>query len=238
MTSEKKMVIASVNAKSGDGSLRQALERANIPDRAVQSLVNRAMSHRFLDGKHVQDGTVRQALEFAGWSEEEIDYILYRSQSSVYDKDPAAKEPAKEYAAVAVVRLVKEATVPSFDVSSSARAAEFARPFFEGLPIEHFGVMLLNSANRVILYSKVSEGILNSSLVHPREVFQRAILGNACGVILVHNHPSGNPEPSGEDLRVTRQLVEGGKVLGIPVHDHLILTPDGKFTSFAERGLL
>ena len=68
-------------------------------------------------------------------------------------------------------------------------------------------------------------------------MFKAAILANAAALIVAHNHPSGNPEPSREDLKVTRQLVEAGKVMGIPLHDHLILTGDGH-TSFAERGLL
>ena len=84
---------------------------------------------------------------------------------------------------------------------------------------------------------KISEGILNSSLVHPREVFQRAILEPAASIILLHNHPSGNPEPSSEDLLVTRQLVEAGKIIGIPVQDHIILTASS-YTSMAERGIL
>ena len=83
----------------------------------------------------------------------------------------------------------------------------------------------------------ISRGILNSSLVHPREVFASAITASAAAVILVHNHPSGDPTPSVDDRVVTEQLVAGGKLLDIPVHDHVIIG-HGRYISFAEQGLL
>jgi len=110
-------------------------------------------------------------------------------------------------------------------------------PRLRHLKHEVFLVLLLDSANHLLRDVTVSSGILNSSLVHPREVFHPAILEPAAGVILLHNHPSGNPEPSGEDLRITRQLAEAGRILGIPVHDHVIIA-DSVATSFAERGLI
>lgn len=108
---------------------------------------------------------------------------------------------------------------------------------FEGLTTERFVVFILNSQNRVQAVDIVSEGTLNSSLVHPREVFRSAILGIGAAIIVAHNHPSGNPEPSREDIEITRQLSEAGKIIGIPVHDHLIFTGLA-YTSFAERGLI
>ncbi len=108
---------------------------------------------------------------------------------------------------------------------------------FKDLRHEEFWVLLLNSANQLIRDSRVTTGTLNSSLVHPRECFHEAIKEKAASVIFLHNHPSGNSEPSQEDISITKQLVESGKILGIPVHDHIILG-SGNFTSFAERGLL
>jgi len=102
---------------------------------------------------------------------------------------------------------------------------------------ERFIVFWLNSANKVVGYEVVSEGILNSSLTHPREVFRGAIVATAASVILAHNHPSDNIEPSQEDISITRQLVESGKILGIPVHDHIIFAGNS-YTSLAERGLV
>lgn len=111
------------------------------------------------------------------------------------------------------------------------------QPLLRDLKHETFRVLLLDSANHLMRDVKVSDGILNSSLVHPREVFRPAILELAAGIILLHNHPSGNPEPSAEDREVTKQIVDAGKIVGIPVHDHIIITASS-FTSFAERGLL
>ncbi len=108
---------------------------------------------------------------------------------------------------------------------------------FKDLVNERFAVLWLNSANRVTGFEIVSEGILNSSLVHPREVFRGAIVATAASIILAHNHPSENPEPSAEDIQITKQIVESGKILGLPVHDHVIFAGPN-YLSFAERGIL
>ncbi|WP_457653444.1 RadC family protein [Rhodocaloribacter sp.] len=110
-------------------------------------------------------------------------------------------------------------------------------PLMRDLKREVFRIVLLNTANYIIGDETVSEGGLAASIVEPRGVFRRAILENAAAVICLHNHPSGNPEPSREDVRITRQLVEAGKLMGIPVHDHLIIAGNG-YTSLAERGLM
>ena len=110
-------------------------------------------------------------------------------------------------------------------------------PQMRDLAREIFKVVLLNTANVIIGDFTVSEGGLAASIVEPRAVFQRALLENAAAVICLHNHPSGNPEPSREDIRITRQLVEAGKLMGIPIHDHLIVAGNG-YTSMAERQML
>jgi len=117
-------------------------------------------------------------------------------------------------------------------------AAKLVREYLSGVDREHFVGLYLDSSNKLIAIHTVSVGILNSSLVHPREVFKLALMVNAAGVIVAHNHPSGNIEPSGEDLKITRQLVEAGKILGIPLHDHIIVTARASYVSFAERGLI
>ncbi|MDN5347267.1 MAG: repair protein RadC [Clostridia bacterium] len=101
---------------------------------------------------------------------------------------------------------------------------------------EHFRTVSLNTKNQVLAINTVSVGSLNSSIVHPREVFKDPIRHSAAAVVLVHNHPSGDPEPSQEDLMVTRRLAEAGKILGIEVLDHLVLG-DGRYVSFKERNL-
>jgi DNA repair protein RadC len=110
-------------------------------------------------------------------------------------------------------------------------------PKLRDLKHEEFWALLLTSANRLIAEVTVTSGTLNSSLVHPRECFQEALKQSAATVIFLHNHPSGNAEPSQEDIAITKQLVESGRILGIPVHDHIIVAGDA-YTSFADRGLL
>lgn len=105
---------------------------------------------------------------------------------------------------------------------------------------ENFLVLCLNSRNyfgRLIRVGKVSVGSLNASIVHPREVFKEAIRADAASIILVHNHPSGSSEPSEDDLKITRRLVQAGKTLGIEVIDHVIVAKDGYY-SFADHKLL
>ena len=110
-------------------------------------------------------------------------------------------------------------------------------PRLEDLPVEEFHVAVLDAQHRMERDVAVTRGILNSSLVHPREVFREAIAERAAAIVLVHNHPSGDPTPSLDDRVVTEQLVAAGRLLDIPVHDHVIIGR-GRYVSFAEAGLL
>ncbi|HEY5563481.1 MAG TPA: DNA repair protein RadC [Clostridiaceae bacterium] len=102
---------------------------------------------------------------------------------------------------------------------------------------EYLKVILLNTKNLVISIEDVSIGSLNSSIVHPREVFSQAIKKSAASIVICHNHPSGDPTPSNEDINITKRLVESGKLLGIQLVDHLIIG-DGVYISLKEKGLL
>jgi len=102
---------------------------------------------------------------------------------------------------------------------------------------EHFRVVCLSTKNHVLGISAISIGSLNSSMVHPRECFKEAIRRNSNAIILLHNHPSGDPTPSREDIEVTRRLAEGGQILGIEVLDHVIIG-DNRYISLKERGIL
>jgi len=108
-------------------------------------------------------------------------------------------------------------------------------PLLRDLRQEEFHALLLNTQHRIIRSVLVTRGILDASLIHPREVFRSAIVESAAGVILVHNHPSGDPSPSKEDRVVTRELVAAGSAVGIPVLDHVIVG-ENSFVSLAERG--
>jgi DNA repair protein RadC len=108
-------------------------------------------------------------------------------------------------------------------------------PLMEDLKKEVFRLALLDSQNGLLRDVVISEGTLSASLVHPREVFKPAIVESAASIILLHNHPSGDPTPSREDLRLTRQLVECSKLLDLRIHDHVVIGK-GRFVSLAQRG--
>lgn len=110
-------------------------------------------------------------------------------------------------------------------------------PLMEDLKREVFRVALLDAQNGLLRDVVISEGTLSASLVHPREVFKPAILESAASVILLHNHPSGDPTPSRDDIRLTRQLVECARLLDLRVHDHVVIGR-GRFISLAERGII
>jgi len=140
---------------------------------------------------------------------------------------------------VAAMELGRRAAVESGGKDEPIRGPGdvFARvgPLLRDLRQEEFHALLLNTQHRVIRNVLVTRGILDAALIHPREVFRAAIVESAAGVILVHNHPSGDPSPSREDRVVTQQLVAAGSAVGIPVLDHVIIG-EGSFVSLAERG--
>lgn len=102
---------------------------------------------------------------------------------------------------------------------------------------EMFITLHLDGKNRIIAMDLVSIGSLNQSIVHPREVFKTALLSSAAAIILVHQHPTGDPSPSSEDIAITRRLKEAGDIMGIKILDHIIVG-EGQYLSFVERGLL
>jgi len=136
--------------------------------------------------------------------------------------------------------LVKDGTVPTTwdrQLRQSRDVADLMGPLAANLDREHFWLLALDGKNRVTALHVVSVGSLTAALVHPREVFVAAILAKAASIVLVHNHPSGDPSPSAEDLALTKRLCEVGDLVGIKVLDHLVLGEDS-FRSFADEGLL
>lgn len=146
---------------------------------------------------------------------------------------------------IGTLRLVREGTFPAPDgypdahvpVRSPRDVYHLMAPYAAREVGESFWILALDSQHRVTAPTVITRGILNASLVHPREVFQAAILAGAAAIVLCHNHPSGDPTPSQDDRAVTDQLVAAGRLLDIPVHDHVIVG-SGRYTSFAEAGLL
>ncbi|MFL5560856.1 MAG: RadC family protein [Gemmatimonadaceae bacterium] len=163
--------------------------------------------------------------------------------------DPRATtaETRRRRARLVTLRLVREGAFPAPEGYQPERVAirsptdvfAFMAPFAAREIAESFWILPLDSQHRLIGAGPtvITRGILNSSLVHPREVFCAAIVAHAAAVILSHNHPSGDPAPSSDDRVVTEQLVAAGRLLDIPVHDHIIIGC-GCYVSFAEAGLL
>ena len=149
--------------------------------------------------------------------------------------------PAKAARRAAAFELGRRlrARTPGVRVVLSAPADVYAAfgPLMEDLPREVFRVALLDAQNGLLRDRVISQGTLSASLVHPREVFKPAILESAASVILLHNHPSGDPTPSREDVRLTRQLVECARLLELRVHDHVVIGR-GRYVSLAERGII
>jgi DNA repair protein RadC len=131
------------------------------------------------------------------------------------------------------------ARTPGARTSLGSPAAVHAAfgPLMEDLPREVFRVALLDAQNGLLRDVIVSEGTLSSSLVHPREVFKPALLEPAASLILLHNHPSGDPTPSREDLKLTRQLVECAHLLDLRINDHVVIGR-GRYVSLAEKGMI
>ena len=119
-------------------------------------------------------------------------------------------------------------------ITSPSDVANIFIPLLRDEVKEKFIVVSLNSANKIIRYNVISTGSLNESVVHPREVFKVAIENNSANIVLLHNHPSGNCDASFADIKITKKLVEAGKLIGIEVFDHIIVT-EKKYYSFVEN---
>lgn len=142
-----------------------------------------------------------------------------------------------------VVRIkqeIREVSEPfgSYQIKSPDDAQKLAASYIADEDREVFLVMMLNTKNQVVGLHRAHVGSLNASIVHPREVMKSAILNNAASMIVSHQHPSGDPSPSREDIEVTKRLAEAGKILGIELLDHVIVTHTGKHISLKEKGYL
>lgn len=139
------------------------------------------------------------------------------------------------------ISLVKDGSleVDKNKVICSEVAAKIAMNYIgAGADREYFIVMMLSSQNKINAINTVGMGSLNAAIAEPREVFKPAILHNSAAIVMAHNHPSGNVEPSKDDIELTRKIKEAGKILHIPLLDHVIVAPDGQYTSFADKGLI
>ena len=123
-------------------------------------------------------------------------------------------------------------------ISGPDDVARVCGPQMRGLDREHFWALALNTKNQLLRTIEVSIGSLNASIVHPRELFKDAVKVSAASIVVVHNHPSGDPTPSGADIQLTRRLVKAGDVLGIEVLDHVVIGGSGEHASLRDLGLM
>ncbi|MFA9422149.1 MAG: DNA repair protein RadC [Sedimentibacter sp.] len=136
-----------------------------------------------------------------------------------------------------ISKRISTLKIEKIKISSPSDAAVVMMEEMRYYKKEYFKIILLDTKNNIKKISEISIGSLNSSIVHPREVFAEAVVNSSSSIILVHNHPSGESEPSHEDIVLTNRLDECGKILGIKVLDHIIIG-DGVFFSFKEEGLI
>lgn len=144
---------------------------------------------------------------------------------------------SKKRTSIVTLKLVREKSIlyAKRRITSPGDAVSLFREYMGDLDREHFVLMGLNMKNEPVVLETVHIGSLNTSIVHPREVFKSAILSNAACIMVCHNHPSDDCEPSGEDVSITERLAQVGDLIGIPLLDHLIIGTEGH-VSLKERG--
>ncbi|MCB0731238.1 MAG: DNA repair protein RadC [Ignavibacteriae bacterium] len=173
-------------------------------------------------------------------NENNLAILATRSVESFTKSNGIGKDKAATIAAAfELARRVKisEKWFSKKKITSPQDVAEIFIPLLRDEIKEKFIVVCLNSSNQIIKFETISIGNLNSSIVHPREVFKVAIDNNSANIFLVHNHPSGNLEPSREDIQITKKLVDAGNIFDIKILDHLIIGGEA-YTSFVERRII
>src|SRR5690625_4096005 len=183
-------------------------------DQSVMTLAHRMLMH-FEGLKLLKDATIEELTSIKGIG------------------------PAKGVMILAAIELGRRLnnfkSAEQITIRSPKNGADYVMEDMRTLKQEHFVVIFLNTKNEIIHRETIFKGSLNSSIVHPREVFREAVKRSAASIICFHNHPSGDPTPSQEDIHVTRRLADSGKMMGIEVLDHIIIG-DRKFTSLKEKG--
>ncbi|WP_058485499.1 RadC family protein [Defluviitalea phaphyphila] len=134
-------------------------------------------------------------------------------------------------------RISKRQGMLKYKINSPKSIASIYMEEMRYLKQEYFKIVILNTKNQIIGDKNITKGSINSSIVHPREIFKYAIKKSATSIIMIHNHPSGDPNPSKEDIQVTKRIVDGGELLGINILDHIIIG-DGIYISLKEKGII
>lgn len=174
-------------------------------------------------------------------------HLLASHASSEYDLNLLRESSTKAYSrrvgkVIAAIELgrrqvMRKAVMNSGELNSPENVYKLMKPFYSGTDREIFYTLCLNTKNELIKMVQVSIGILDAAQAHPREMFKEAVKLSAASVIIVHNHPSGKPEPSRADIKVNERMIQAGEVLGIPLLDHVIIGNNGGgYVSLREEG--
>ncbi|PAE23982.1 MULTISPECIES: DNA repair protein RadC [Bacillaceae] len=192
------------------------LLRTGTKDESVLQLANRLLTH-FEGLRLLKDASLDEITSIKGIGSAKAIQVL---------------------AAVEIGRRISKLTYDDrYSIRSPEDGANYVMHEMRFLSQEHFVCLYLNTKNQVLHKQTIFIGSLNASIVHPREVFKEAFRRSAASIICIHNHPSGDPTPSREDIEVTKRLAESGKIIGIDVLDHLIIG-ENKFVSLKEKGYL
>jgi len=207
--------------RQGAGSLSNQeliaiLLRTGTKQESVLVLANRILSS-FDKIQDLKDATIEELMLVKGVGKAKAVQIL------------AAAEIGK--------RMYRKHSEGRYTIRSPEDAAAYLMTDMASLNQEHFVVLFLNVKNEVLHKQTIFIGSLNSSIVHPREIFREAVKRSAASIVVAHNHPSGNPSPSPEDIEVTKRLIEAGSIMGIEVLDHVIIG-DHQFLSLKEKGYM
>jgi DNA repair protein RadC len=243
------------------GNLTPTVRKENLPKIEKSKEQHKGVGHR----KRLRDRFLQGGLD--GFLDYEIVELLLTLGTPQKDCKQMAKEAIKTFGGLAEVldasfeelqkikgigphnvfglkifqaiseRYAKEKIPKKISLTSPKAVADYLKQKLGRENKEHFLILLLDSRNNLIKDNIISIGTLNASLVHPREVFKEAIDNRAASIIISHNHPSGDPEPSEDDLEMTKRLTEAGKILGIEVIDHIIIVKN-KFFSFKDKRLI
>ncbi|MDN7240358.1 DNA repair protein RadC [Planococcus sp. N028] len=192
------------------------LLRTGTKQESVLFLANRVLTY-FEQIQQMKDATIEEMTSIKGIGQAKAVQLL------------AAVELGR--------RLSSKQTDVKYTIRSPKDAASYLMADMTSLKQEHFVVLFLNIKNQVMHRQTIFVGSLNASIVHPREIFREAVRRSAASIVCAHNHPSGNPAPSPEDIDVTKRLMEAGSIIGIELLDHVIIG-DHQFTSLKEKGYM
>lgn len=212
----EKLYIHGAEALSNEELLAIIIRTGNKNDFAID-LARKILSKDNRGLVHLRDTTLQELMETKGVGECKAAQIL------------AAIEIGK--------RINYKDALEKVKISDPSTIANLYMDEMRYLQKEHFRIVLLDTKNQIITDEEISIGTLNASIVHPRDVFKVAIKRNANSIILIHNHPSGDPTPSNEDINITNRLIDAGNLIGIKVLDHIIIG-DNRYISFKEKKLI